>query len=79
MTMMPPEKEAVDSVAQGSDRMNCFACEKNCVMHTEKYMDKTPCEACALGAKPIGKKCIECMKYEKICNFEEGSEDGRTE
>lgn len=56
--------------------MNCFACKKECVMKTEKYMDVTPCMVCARVEHP-GEACAACIREEFVCNFEEREADDR--
>lgn len=51
--------------------MNCFACKKECVMKTEKYMDVTPCMACVKGVEMPTMECWECIKMKDGCNFVE--------
>lgn len=54
--------------------MNCFACKKECVMKTEKYMEVTPCMACERVKHP-GEACAACMREEFSCNFVERKAD----
>ena len=51
--------------------MNCFACKKDCVMKTEKHMDKTPCMACKYAEDVPGWLCKGCLGNENICHFVE--------
>lgn len=57
------------------DDMNCFACQKECVMRTEKHMDETPCAVCVYGADVAGEWCRDCLAYDERCNFTEKEEE----
>lgn len=54
--------------------MHCIECDKDCPMHTERYMDiQTPCTVCARGMDMPQSECWKCIKGE--CHFIE-REDG---
>lgn len=51
--------------------MNCFTCNKDCPMKTEKYMDVTPCRVCARGDNMPTPECWQCIRVENECYFVE--------
>ena len=51
--------------------MNCFVCQKECVMRTEKHMDDTPCSVCVWGAEVAGEWCRDCLSMDSKCHFQE--------
>ena len=51
--------------------MNCFTCEKDCIMKYEKYMDKTPCLVCARAENMPTDECWLCIRIESECHFVE--------
>lgn len=51
--------------------MNCFSCEKDCVMKYEKHMNETPCRVCARGENMPTPECWKCIRNENECYFVE--------
>lgn len=51
--------------------MNCFLCEKECVMKTEECMSVTPCMVCIRADKLPDALCHECFMVENACHFVE--------
>ena len=55
--------------------MNCFMCDEECLMQTEKYMDMPPCMVCVRGDNLADEVCRECLANEYVCHFEEAPDD----
>lgn len=56
--------------------MHCIECDKDCPMHTERYMDvQTPCTVCARGMDMPQPECWKCIKGN--CQWKERDEHER--